>query len=393
MTNPLFKVVRSAVEMVRASGPLWTASLIADRVTGVPIPSMWPVRTVSTEALAAQLDAVLRAWGMSEEHTAITVRHMMYADLRGIDSHGCAMLRYYHNGLSAGEWSPTPAIEVVREGETTALVDGGGGLGHVPSDRAMNLAIEKGLASGLGAVAVRDSGHFGAAGAYASMASDRGLIGIVTSSAQAPAVVPTFGAEAMLGTNPLAFAAPAGRNEPFLLDMATSTASLGALTRAWRRGDSIPVGWAIDAGGEPVTDGRVAASHRLLMPLGGSREMGGHKGYGLAAATEILSRILAGSRSAPEAPHRLKRAEHFFLVLDPRRFRDEPDFEADLDGLMDSLRASRPRDPGRPVLVAGDPEHAALAVRRREGIPLARGVVEDLRVVAHEAGAPFLLEA
>lgn len=367
----------------RNSGLLWTASLVADRVLPGSVLGLWPDEPVAPKLLGAQLDTILRAWGMSGEHAAITVDLILYADLRGIDSHGSSMLPHYHLGVREGWLSVDPEIATVREGGTTALIDGGGGVGHVAAKTAMDLAIVKCREHGLGAVAVRNSGHFGAAGAYASMAEAEGLIGIATTSTRLPAVVPTFGVEAKLGTNPIAFAAPAGRNPPFLLDMATSTASLGALTVAWRRGRAIPRGWALDARGGAVTNARRGYLSRRLTPLGSSREMGGHKGYGLATAMEVLSSVLPGAQTG---------IGHFLLAIDPGRFREEGSFESDLDVLIDSLRATLPESPAQPVLVAGDPETLAREERSRSGIPLSRSVVEDIRAIARASGVPFLLE-
>jgi LDH2 family malate/lactate/ureidoglycolate dehydrogenase len=381
---------RRVLETVRGSGPLWTASLILDRVVPSGILRWWPDRRIAAEVLTAQIEAILRAWGMSPEHVAITVEHMLYADLRGIDSHGCSMLLHYHRGVVAGSLTMTPTITVVREGPTTALIDGGGGLGHVPADVAMKLAIAKCRETGVAAVAVRNSGHYGAAGAYVSMAVAAGFIGIATTATREPAVVPTFGIEAKLGTNPIAFAAPAASHQPFVLDMATSTASLGAIMMAWRTGQVIPTGWALDAQGEAMTNGRLAAAGRRLTPLGSRREMGSHKGYGLAAMVEILSSILPGGRRADAGA--AGAVGHFCLALDPQRFRDAGQFEADLDVLLDSLRACPPQDRRQPVLVAGDPERAAHVERRRSGIPLSRSVIEDIRAVARASGVAFLLD-
>lgn len=378
-------VAKRILDAVRDSGPLWTLSLILDRVLPLGVLGLWPDRTVPADALAAQAHSILRAWGMSREHASITVDHMLYADLHGIDSHGCGMLLHYHRGLRDGSLTMTPAIEVVDESRTTGLLGGGGGLGHVPGHTGMKLAIAKCRDAGIAAVAVRNSGHFGAAGVYASMAAASGFIGVATTTTEAPALVPTFGTEAMLGTNPIAFAAPAARNRPFVLDMATSTAPVGKLVTAWRRGRSIPVGWALDPKGAPVTSGRLAVKHRRLTPLGSRPDLGSHKGYGLAAMVEILSSRLSGTQTG--------RPAHFFLALDPGRFRGEGQFGADLDDMIDSLRASKPVDSGRPVLVPGDPERAAEAERRPSGIPLSRNVIEDIRAVARASGVPFVLEA
>ena len=303
------------------------------------------------------------------------------------------MLMHYQRALRDGLLDMNPSIEVVRESDSTALVDGGGGLGQVPGHRAMALAIEKCRSTGIGAVGVRNSGHFGAAGAYAAMAANAGYLGFVTSSADLPAIVPTGATEARLGTNPIAFAAPAEHNRPFLLDMATSTASLGKVFTAWRRGRSIPSGWALDETGATVTNARRAFDLRLLTPLGASSELGSHKGYGLAAMAETLSSILTGMPAWREAPYRQRPVGHFFLAIDPGRFRGDDTFGRDLDLMLDALRATRAVDPDKPVLVAGDPEQAALAAREQSGIPLARSIVADLRALATKARVPFVLDA
>jgi LDH2 family malate/lactate/ureidoglycolate dehydrogenase len=329
---------------------------------------------------------------MPDDHVATTGEKMLYADLRGIDSHGCSALAFYQRLRTEGRLTTNPAVEIVRDGEATALVDGGGGLGHVPATLAMEQAIERCQALGVGVAAARNSGHFGAAGAYATMAADRGLIGLATSTTATPALVPTFGRDPMLGSNPIAIAAPAGRNRPFLLDIATSTVSHGKLVERWRSGRRLPRGWALDDRGRPVTNGRVAARDRRLAPLGGDRETGGHKGYGLALAVEILAAVLPGVAAADpgDGP---RAVGHFFLALDPTRFRERRDLAGDLDELIDSLRRARPADPSAPVLIPGDPEEQILAQRSANGIPLSRSVYEDIRGVAAASGAPFLLDA
>ena len=164
--------------------------------------------------LADQIARIFRSWGMPEAHVATTVERMLYADLRGIDSHGSCMLPFYQQLWHDGVLNPSPTIAVVRETASTALVDGGGGLGHVAATFAMARAIEMARAGGVGVVAVRNSGHFGAAGAYAAMAAEHGLIGLTTSSTPTPAVVPTFGREARLGTNPWRSRRPPGATRP-----------------------------------------------------------------------------------------------------------------------------------------------------------------------------------
>jgi LDH2 family malate/lactate/ureidoglycolate dehydrogenase len=322
---------------------------------------------------------------MPEEEASITADHLLYADLCGIDSHGVGMLLHYQRALRDGSMRIPTQVRVVSEGAASALLDGGGGLGHVPADKAMRMAIAKAQETGTAAVAVRNSGHFGAAGSYAAMAAEAGVLGMATTSTPQPAVIPTFGAEPMLGTNALAFAAPSADGSGFLLDMATSAASLGKAWTAWREGRRIPTGWAIDRRGKPIRNGRVAARQRRLTPLGSSPETASHKGYGLAAMVEILCAALPGST---ERNHDVG---HFFFAIDPVRFREYGKVEEDIDALTESLRTSRPLDPRRPVMVAGDPEREARERRLRDGIPLSRSVIEDLRTVARGCRVPFEL--
>ncbi len=347
---------------------------------------------MSPDRLSEQLHRVLDAWGVPPEHAAVVVDHMLFADLSGIDSEGCAMLLHYDRGRAGGWLTMAPTIEVVRESDTTAVVDGGGGLGHVAGDMAMEIAIEKSRAFGVGAVATRNSGHFGATGVYASKAAEAGFIGVATTSTREPALVPTFGAEPMLGTNPIAFAAPGGDDDGFRLDMATSTASIGGVWTAWREGRMIPAGWSRDRRGRSIRSARRAGEERRLTPLGGTRRMGSHKGYGLALAMEILASVVSGSWQAKASGSAPREVGHFFLAIDPGRFREDGGFEADLAAMLATLRAATPVDPRRPVLVAGDPERTRRAERSRSGIPLSRAVVEDIRAVARAAGVPFLLD-
>jgi LDH2 family malate/lactate/ureidoglycolate dehydrogenase len=348
---------------------------------------------IPAEVLRRQIEAIFRAWGFPADQAATAAEVLTEADLLGIDSHGITLIPLYDELIASGKVSTTPEIRVVRDIAATAMIDGGDGFGQAPSVRAMDLAIEKARAFGLGAVAVRNSNHYGAAGVYALRAAEQGLIGVSTTAVHKPSVVPTFGREARFGTNPIAFAAPARRNRPFLLDMATSTVALGKFKLAAREGKRLPVGWALDASGRPQTDPNQAMLDRLMTPLGGSRELGGHKGYGLAAMVEILSTTLAGASYGPLRPADAERNDvgHFHLAIDPAAFREPGAFEADLDALIDTLRATAPADAATPVMVAGDPEHAARERRRREGVPVPRSLIALVETIAERNGAAFML--
>ncbi len=351
----------------------------------------------AADLLERQLSEILLAWGMAPDHAAIAADKMVASDLRGIDSHGAAMMATYDKLRRQGWLNVAPDIKVVAETPATGLIDADASLGHVPMTQAMELAIDKAKAVGMGSVAVRDSNHFGAAGLYALMAADAGLIGLATTSTWVPTIVPTFGAAPMFGTNPIAFAAPAGDHPPFVLDMATSTVAGGKVKLAILHKQPIPVGWAVDRHGQPVTDPVYANEHRSFTPLGGTRELGSHKGYGLAAMVEILSTMLPGavfacSRESRYPDESRTNIGHFALALDPKAFRGAGEFEADLDDLIAALHAVPRADEDQPVLVAGDPEHAAIEQRRRTGIPMPADLVTQVRELCEACGAPFVLD-
>jgi LDH2 family malate/lactate/ureidoglycolate dehydrogenase len=354
--------------------------------------------TVAHETLRKQLSEIYRAWGMDEDHIAIVVNNMVESDLRGIDSHGVGMLPTYAERRGAGAVNVNPDIKVVRDFGAIALIDADHGLGHVPATRGMEMACDKALQFGVGAVTVRNANHFGAAGVYSTMASARGLIGICMTGTTQRAVLPTFAKEPRYSTNPIAFAAPAKRNDDFSLDMATSTIAVGKLNIARRAEKEIPIGWASDENGVPTTDPVAAlnASPKRLSPLGGTRELGSHKGYGLAMMVDILSSVLSGSFIGGYNLKTGKREKyinvgHFMLAIDPRAFREDGEFEDELDDLIEMLHATPPLDPSQPVLVAGDPEHESRIERMANGIPMTDTLAREVREVAEACGAPFML--
>ncbi len=351
----------------------------------------------SAELLSRQCAAILRAWGVPEEHVEATTHVLITSNLRGVDSHGISMLTLYDEFRRKAKLTLDAKPRVVRESPVTALIDADGGLGHLPGLKAMELAIAKCAATGVGIVGVRNSNHYGASGVYALMAPERGFIGAAMTATWRPGIVPTFGAEAMLGTNPIAFAAPAKKHPPFCLDMATSTVALNKIKLAALHGKSIAPGWALDDKGRTVTDAREAMKHVLITPLGGTPELSSYKGYGLATMVEILCTTLTGALVAairnerqPDAPRH--NVGHFCLAIDPKSFRDEGEFERDMDELIEALHNTRRADPNQPVLVAGDPEQACFAKRSKEGIPVSDELKATLRKLADGCGAEWELE-
>lgn len=344
----------------------------------------------------AQITAILTAWAMPADHAARTAEVMAWADLHGIDSHGMSMLTVYDQRRRAGRLRMDAMPRVERETPVSALVDADGGLGHVPSRLAMETAIGKARGIGIGVVPVRNSAHFGACGFYASMAAEAGMIGMVATSASGIQVAPTGGKQARLGTDPWAFAAPGKPGEPFLLDMATTTVAAGRIRNKANEGVPCPPGWVMTAGGQPSTNPLEAAENGgTLTSLGGSREGSSYKGYGLSMMVNILGSCLSGATLITDPMHTKKPQGqdigHFFLAMSPTLFRDEQDFRADVVSLCGVLRATTPVDPAQPVQVAGDPERANAARRRREGIPVGPKLLLKIRAIAESSGAPWLL--
>lgn len=354
-----------------------------------------PLR-VSASALKAFIVSVFARWGTPSAIADLTADLMVRTDLRGVDSHGIGMLPTYQRWHRRGWIVPAAEPKVARDDGTTAVVDGQQAFGHYTSTVAMELAIAKARAYGVGFVTCRNSNHYGAAANYSMMALAHDMIGLSMTNA-GPAVVPTHGREAMLGTNPLSFAAPAGRHFPFVLDMATSTVAIGKLSIAVRWGKPIPPGWALDEEGQPTTDPKVAVTTRHLTPLGATPELGGHKGYGLAVMVDILSGVLAGAMFAetrlrdpdPDRPD----IGHFFGAIDITRFRDLTAFKADMDALLQALKDSPKAEGQDRIYVAGEPEWECEQERRRNGIPLAPGLVSQLREVSAQVDVPFMLHA
>ncbi|PKB32309.1 LDH2 family malate/lactate/ureidoglycolate dehydrogenase [Pseudonocardia alni] len=352
------------------------------------------------DTIRAQIAGVLTAWGMAPEQVVTTAAVMTHTDLSGIDSHGISMLMSYEELWRSGRLRLDAQPEVVRRTAAMALVDAQGGLGHPAAVAAMELAIGMARAAGVGVVSVRNSHHFGAAGYYAAMAAEAGLIGLVTTSAKVVSVVPTGGALPRLTTNPIAFAAPARRNPPFVLDMSTSTVAANKVKVFDLLGRPVPQGWVTDEAGDPVTDPAAAMAYLHehlyggLTPLGGDGATGGHKGYGLAVMVQILSAALSGAdlaaRRPPGAPEDIG---HFLLALDPSVLRPDGGYLDDVDELLDTLRETPPVDAEAPVVVAGDPERRHREERAEHGVPLPGSLLRKLEAVCERARVPFLLDA
>ncbi|MBI2525649.1 MAG: Ldh family oxidoreductase [Candidatus Rokubacteria bacterium] len=347
---------------------------------------------VRPEALQGFIVAVLEALRMPRRNAELTAALMVKTDLRGVDSHGIGMLPRYVEWTRAGYIHPWAEPIVVRDDLATALLDGQKGLGHPVSVMGMELALAKAGTYGLGIVAVRNSNHFGACANYSMMALERGMIGLAFTNSPFVAMVPTFARQPMMGTNPISLAAPAATHTPFVLDMATTTVAVGKLTIAARWNHPIPEGWALAEGGRPTTDARAALAARLLSPLGGRRELGSHKGYGLGVMVDILSGVLSGGVYGDLLDRkglrtqRLTNTGHCFAAIDIARFRPVEEFEAAMDDMLQALNDT-PRAEGQErVYTAGEPEAEAERHRRAHGIPVAPALVAQVGEIAASLG-------
>ncbi len=349
------------------------------------------------ETHCAQIKAILSAWGMPEDNAETTADILSWADLHGVDSHGISMLPGYDRQRRSGRANMSARPRIVRETPVSALIDGDGGLGHVPARFAMQVAIDKAKHSGMAITAVRNSAHFGATGYYTLMAAREGLIGMACTSNSLAQVAPTFGKEAKLGTDPWSFAAPTADGRPFLLDMATTTVAAGRIRNKANEGLPCPPGWVLTRDGLPSTDPMEAREKGgFLTSLGGSPETSSYKGYGLAVMVNILGACLPGASLITDLMQAGKPQGngigHCFIVIDPGLFRDCEEFTADVTRLCDDLRATTPVDPAQPVMVAGDPQWNNAERRMREGIPVGAGLLNQVRQIAQACAAPWLLD-
>jgi L-2-hydroxycarboxylate dehydrogenase (NAD+) len=321
------------------------------------------------------------------------------ADLRGIDSHGVARLTSYFDLLSEGLINPTPKIKVLRSTLSTATVDGDNGLGLVVGPQANKIAMDMAEKAGSGWVSICNTNHYGIAGYYVLQALKRDMIGwAMTNSTKL--VTPLWGAERMLGTNPIAIAFPGKDEPPIVIDMATCAAAYGKIEMARRRGHPIPQGWGIDNQGRGTTNPDDIVAGGALLPLGSDRERGGHKGYGLAIMVDVLCGALGGANWGPFTPPFALRQEiparsvgkgigHFFGAMRIDGFIEADEFKRQIDDFIRTFRATKPAPGTNGPLIPGDPEREAERVRSKDGVPLIMPVVEELRAISKKIGVPF----
>ena len=342
-----------------------------------------PYAAAALERFATTL---LERVGVSAEDARLTAASLIEANLRGVDTHGVTrVLVPYVRRVQCGVMSAKTQIAVVSDSPSAALLDGKNSIGQVVANRAMRLAIEKAQATGAAWVGVTHTNHFGTAAYYAMQALEHDLIGIVMTNG-IPSVAPTGGRRAMLGTNPIAFAIPAGAQPPVVVDMATSVVARGRIMLYSKQGLPMPEGWALDQDGRPTTDASAALQGTLL-------PVGGYKGYGLALIVDLLCGVMTGALFgahfhgglAEDMEHQMD-VGHLFGVLDPARFLPLPVFKARVDQALGELRDCPPAQGSAGVMIPGDIERRERERRLRDGIPLPDAVIAEFQALADELG-------
>ncbi|OQP51326.1 malate dehydrogenase [Niastella yeongjuensis] len=334
--------------------------------------------------------------GCPSAQAGLAAEVLLNADLRGIDSHGVARLSGYIRLWEAKRVNATPNIRIIHETPSTAVVDGDSGLGLVVAPYAMQVAIEKAKKVGTGWVSVQNSNHFGIAGYHAMMALEYDMIGMAMTNAS-PLVAPTFSTERLLGTNPICVSIPAGEEPAFVADLATTTAANGKLEILQRKDQEAPLGWIQDKEGHPSTNAHELKTGGALLPLGGDREHGSHKGYALGAVVDIFSAVLSGANYGPWVPPFPayvpmptdmpgKGIGHFFGAMRVDAFRPAADFKQHMDNWIRRFRSAKTVEGEEKVIIPGDPEREMEAIRMKTGIPVLDVVAKDLAAVGEKFG-------
>ncbi|MFX1377891.1 MAG: Ldh family oxidoreductase [Promethearchaeota archaeon] len=350
---------------------------------------------VDAEILENFMKDVFIGLGVPEKDAQIIAEVLITSDLRGIESHGIQRCKMYYDRIKEGIYEAKTKIDVIKEGPTTALLDGNCGMGHVIAYKAMEMAIEKAKKYGLGAVAVRNSTHFGIAGYYSLMAIKEGMIGLTVTNAR-PSIPPTFGCEPMLGTNPLTIGAPTDEKFPFLLDCATSIIQRGKVEVNARVNKPLPENTVINDKGEIMTDPNKVLDEMLnrkasLLPLGGKgEETAGYKGYGYATVVELLSAalqkgiFLRDTLGIVENDQKRLKVGHFFLAINLENFIGIDSFKKTAGNIMRDLRTSRKIPGAERIYTAGEKEFLAENQRRKSGIPINKSLQEDILIMKKE---------
>lgn len=343
---------------------------------------------VPIASLRATVERVFEGVGMAEQDARQAADVLVYADLRGVETHGVSnMLRVYVRQFRAGQLNPTPRLEIVQESPAGLVIDGDGGLGLVQCPRAMNLVIERAREYGVGTAAIRNLGHTGAIGYHAMLAAEQDMVGL-SMTASGSQVLPALAAEPRMGTNPISIAAPAGDRPWLLFDAAMSTSASNKLRIARRLGVPIPAGWLASWNGTPIMEDTPMPEdgdfHQL--PLGSTRELGSHKGFGLALMVEVLATMLSGS--VPRMIDKDIGSRHFLAAFNIASFTDVDGFKQSMDDMLGVLVDTKPAPGADRVIYPGVAEAEELEDRLSNGIPLHPEVIDWFNKITSELNIP-----
>ncbi|MBM3933329.1 MAG: Ldh family oxidoreductase [SAR202 cluster bacterium] len=331
---------------------------------------------ITHESLRRSTAAFFEAMGETQENAKTAANTLVTADLRGVESHGVSnMMPYYLKYYADGSIRSDHKEKIVKEALATAMMDADKGLAIILGPKAMSLAIEKAKKTGVGVVIMRNAGHSGAIGTHAMMAVEHDMIGMCM-TAGGMRVLPTFGAEVRLGTNPIAVAAPAGKEIPFLFDAATCSVAHNKIRLAQRLKVQVLGGWIADDDGTPIMEPHDPPPHDepLLLPLGSTREMGSHKGYGFGLFPNIFGTVLSGT--FPPMVTGIRTNEHYFAAYNIAAFVDVAEFKEKMDRMLRTLLETKPAPGHDRVIYPGIIEHEEEQKRRKYGIPLHKDVVK-----------------
>ena len=345
---------------------------------------------VPEESLRQTVTAVFEKMGVSPEDSAEGADVLVSTDLRGVETHGVSnMLRLYVEQYNEGTLKPRPNWRIERESPATATIDADDGLAVILGPKAMRIAIDKARNVGVGVVTMHHAGHSGGIGHHAMLAAQEDMVGVCM-TATGSGVLPTFAAEARFGTNPIAIAAPARNEAPFLFDAATSAVAGNKLRLAARVGAMLLPGWVAELDGTPIVEETPVKDRGqyLQLPLGGTREQGSHKGYGLALMAEVLGTMLAGVLPSMVDPTTGSR--HHFAAYNIASFTDVDAFKDNMDQMLKTLRETRPAPGHERVLYPGLSEYEEEQDRTANGIPLHKEVIRWFDTITGELSLPPL---
>jgi len=325
--------------------------------------------------------------GVPAAEAAIVAGLLARSDLRGVETHGVTRLPIYIQRLQKGYVRKECQLTPVKDKGPTAFLEAHGSMGHIVAHGAMEKAIAKAEEYGIGWVSVKDSGHFGVAGLFPMMAAEKGFIGYIVSNS-APMMFPWGGRERIIGNNPMAYAFPADQYPPVVLDFSLGVVSSGKLILARKKGEHIPLGWAVNKEGLPTEDPYEGyEGGGSLMPVGG------HKGYGMVLVHEMLTAVLTGGKWTRRIKSLYQEDEtgiqgtcHSFAVIDPDCFIGRDEFKSEMDRYIKSIKESAKAKNCEEILVPGEPELRTETERLKEGIPLASTTMKELTALGESLG-------